>query len=261
MGQLRYSRHLEQEADDRAPLLMADTEYDPHAVPDALEILSNDFEGLDPRYATIWMTHPDPEERVEISRQIVAEMPSKPRDPIAYDEVIYSLRELTVRDYIQDDYPYTAMAVARRFMELYPEDLDFAMALGDAQRVLGPRPTALPEDYDKRDARRALRQRIFRTREQRMDRLLETPEGVANKAANLAAARATFEAILDADPGYTGAYRGLGEVYEDEGNDREAGRAYLTYLQETPDAVDRPVILGRLTGIRDRLTEQETDDD
>jgi predicted Zn-dependent protease len=261
MGQLRYSRHLEQEADDRAPLLMADTDYDPHAVPEALQILVEDFEGLDPRMATIWLTHPDPEGRVEASRQIVADMPTRPRDPAAYDEVIYSLREQTVRDYIQDDYPYTAMAVARRFMELYPEDLGFVMALGDAQRVLGPRPEAFPADYDRRDARRALWERVRRTREQRMDRLLETPEGVANKAANLEAARATYESILEMDPGFTEAYRGLGEVYEDEGNDREAGRAYLTYLQETPGAEDRPVIIGRLTEIRDRLTQQENDDD
>lgn len=261
MGQLRYSRHLEQEADDRASLLMADTDYDPHAVPEALQILVEDFEGLDPRIATIWLTHPDPEGRVETSRQIVANMPAKPRDPAAYDEVIYQLREMTVRDYIQDDYPYTAMAVARRFMELYPEDLGFRMALGDAQRVLGPRPQALPEDYDRRDARRNLRDRIRRTREQRAERLLETPEGIANMAANLAAARGTYESILEMDPGYTEAYRGIGEVYESEGDDREAARAYLTYLQETPDAVDRPVVMGRLTEIRDRLTQQETDDD
>ncbi|HEY5667014.1 MAG TPA: M48 family metalloprotease [Gammaproteobacteria bacterium] len=261
MGQLRYSRHLEQEADDRASLLIADTDYDPHAIPEALQILVEDFEGLDPRIATIWLTHPDPEGRVETSRQIVADMPARPRDPAAYEDVIYPLRELTVRDYIQDDYPYTAMAVARRFMELYPDDLDFVMALGDAQRVLGPRPEALPEDYSRSDARRALRQRVFRTREQRAEELLATPEGVANMAANLAAARATYEFILEMDPGYTEAYRGMGEVYEAEGNDREAGRAYLTYLQETPGAEDRPVIMARLTEIRDRLTQQETDDD
>jgi predicted Zn-dependent protease len=258
MGQLRYSRHLEQEADDRALLLMQDTPYDPHAMTELLQILNEDFEGLDPRYATIWTTHPDPEERIEASRVNLANAPSKPRDPAAFDAVVYPLRALTVRDYIQDDYPYTAIAVAEKFIERYPDDLDFRMALGDAQRVLGPRPAVMPEEFSKADARRNLRARILRTREQRMERRLETPEGVAAMAQNLASARATYQGILDTDPEYYVAYRGLGEVYEAEGNDREAARAYLTYIQQIPDAEDRQVIVGRLTGIRNRLLDEET---
>ena len=260
MGQLRYSRHLEQEADDRAAFLLEGTDYDPHAMTDLLEILAEDFEGLDPRYATIWTTHPDPDERIEASRQNLAGIPRKPRDPAAFDAVIHPLRVLTVRDYIQDDFPYTAIAVAERYIDLYPGDLDFRMALGDAQRVLGPRPEALPEDYSKRDARRALRDRIRNSRAQRTEDLLETEEGVAAMAANLARARATYERILQSDPSYSAAYRGLGEVYEAEGNGREAARAYLTYVQEAPNAPDRPIIVGRLTEIRDRLLTEETDE-
>lgn len=257
MGQLRYSRQLEQEADDRAAFLMQDTRYDPHGMTDLLEILNQDFEGLDPRYATIWTTHPDPEARIEASRQNLAGVPHKPRDPVAFDEVIYPLRLLTVRDYIQDDYPYTAIAVAENLIQRYPDDLDFRMALGDAQRVLGPRPPSLPEDFSKSDARRNMRDRIRNSRGQRMDELLETPEGIAALAVNLAAARATYEGILATDPDYATAYRGLGEVCEAEHNDREAARAYLTYIQRQPDAPDRPIIVGRLTAIRDRLVQEE----
>jgi predicted Zn-dependent protease len=261
MGQLRYSRQLEQEADDRAALLMRDTPYDPHGLTDLLEILNEDFEGLDPRYASIWTTHPDPEARIEASRQNLAGLPEKPRDPEAFDEVIYPLRILTVRDYIQDDYPYTAIAVAEEFLKRYPNDLDFRMALGDAQRVLGPRPEALPEDFDKHDARRNLRNRIRNSRGQRMEKLLEAPEGVAALAANLEDARATYESILEIDPDYATAYRGLGEVYEAQGKDREAARAYLTYVQQMPQARDRPIIIGRLADIRDRLLQEETTDE
>jgi beta-barrel assembly-enhancing protease len=256
MGQLRYSRQLEQEADDRAAFLMQNTSYDPHAMTDLLEILNEDFEGLDPRYATVWTTHPDPEARIEASRRNVDGVPHKPRDPAAFDDVIYPLRILTVRDYIQDDYPYTAMAVAEQFIRRYPEDLDFHMAVGDAQRVLGPRPEALPEDFDKRDARRSLRDRIRLSRGQRLEELLATPAGAAAMAANLERARATYEGILETDPGFAVAYRGLGEVYEAEHNDREAAKAYLTYVQQQPEAADRPVIVGRLTALRDRLMKE-----
>ncbi|MDX1562289.1 MAG: M48 family metallopeptidase [Gammaproteobacteria bacterium] len=258
MGQLRYSRHLEQEADDRAALLMEGTSYDPNAMTELLEILAEDFEGLDPRVASIWTTHPDPEERIEASRANLTAYPRKPREPVTFDAVVYSLKALTVRDYIHDDYPYTAIAVAEEFLERYPEDLDFRMALGDAQRQLGPRPAALPEDYSRRDARRNLRDRIRRTREQRMERLLEEPEGVAALAANLESARQTYLGILEIDPDYVAAHRGLGQVYERQGNDREAARAYLTYVQEAPDAPDRPVIMSRLAELRDRLLAEET---
>ena len=179
MGQLRYSRQLEQEADDRAAVLLADTPYDATAMTELLEILREDFEGLDPRYDSVWTTHPDPDERVAASRANLAGLARQPRDVDGFDAVMYPLRSLTLRDYVQDDYPYTAIALAERFIARYPGDLDFRLILGDAWRVLGPRPEALPEDYDRRDARRNLRARILRTREQRMEVLLEEPEGVA----------------------------------------------------------------------------------
>jgi predicted Zn-dependent protease len=258
MGQLRYSRQLEQEADDRAALLLAETRYDPRAMIDLLEILNEDFEGLDPRYASIWTTHPDPEARIEASRRNLDAYPERERDAEAYDAVIYSLRALTLRDYIQSDYPYTAIALAETYLERYPADLDFRLALGDAERSLGPRPAALPEDYSARDARRNLRDRIRRTREQRMEELSETPDGAKAMAANLERARQTYQGILDVDPEYWAAYRGLGEVFESEGSDREAARSYLTYVQQVPDAYDRPVIVGRLAVLRDRLLEEES---
>jgi len=257
LGQLRYSRRLEQEADDRAPVLMEGSSWDPHGMAELLEILDQDFEGLNPRYGTIWMTHPDPQARIDAAKANVAGLPMLPRDPDAFDDVVYPLRALTVRDYIQDDYPYTAIAVAEEFLERYPNDLEFRMLLGDAWRVLGPRNEFLPEDFTKRDARRNLRRRVWRTRDERMEELLETPEGQAAFARNLAEAKSVYDGILERDPNYVVAHRGLAEVYEAQGDIREAGREYLTYLRAAPDAVDRPVIMGRLTAIRDSLQQQE----
>lgn len=261
MGQLRYSRQLEQEADDRAPLLMTNTHYDPHAMPELLETLTQDFEGLDPRIATIWTTHPDPEDRVARSRAIVADLPRRERDPAAFDATIYSLRALTVRDYIQDDYPYTAIALAQDFVERYPDDLDFRMLLGDAWRVLGPRSEFAVEDLTKREARRNLRQRVWRTREERVQLNLETEEGQRAFAANMEQARLTYEDILTRNPEYAAAHRGLGQVYEALGQPTEAARAYLTYVRSAPEALDRPVIVAKLTELRDLIRQQENPDE
>jgi predicted Zn-dependent protease len=252
-SQLRFSRELEQEADDRAPLLMLDTDYDPHAVPELMELLAQDFEGLRPRVASIWTTHPEPEKRAASSRAIVADMPKRPRDTREFDTLVYPLRALTIRDYIRDDYPYTAIAVAQTMLEKYPDDLEFRMLLGDAWKALGPRAEFAPEDFSNADKRRNLRQRVYRTRIERTQRMLETEEGRAAFAGNLGYARDTYEAILAIDSSYAPAYRGLGEVYEALKMPREAARSYLEYVRQSPDAADRTVIIGRLTALRDAL--------
>ncbi len=257
MGQLRYSRHLEQEADDRAPLMLADSRYDPHAMPELLDILAEDFEGLDPRIATIWTTHPDPEDRAATSRAIVANMPRRDRDPEFFDSIAYSLRATTLRDYIQDDYPYTAIALAQDLLERYPNDMNIRMLLGDAWRVLGPRAEFAPQEFTKRDTRRNLRRRVWRTREERAEIQLETEAGQQAFAANLEQARITYLDILDRDPTYAAAHRGLGQTFESLGQPREAARAYLEYLRSAPDAFDRPVIVTKLAEIRDLLQQQE----
>jgi predicted Zn-dependent protease len=165
LGQLRYSRQLEQEADDRVPLLLQGTTYDPHAMTELLEMLAEDFEGLNPRIGTMWTTHPEPEQRIEASRALAAGLAPRDRDAREFDDVAYALRATTLRDYVQDDYPYTAIALAQDFLERYPQDLDFRLLLGDAWRVLGARSEFAPEEITKKEARRNLRGRVWNTRE------------------------------------------------------------------------------------------------
>jgi len=258
--QLRFSRDLEQEADDRAPLLMLDSEFDPHAVPELMELLAEDFEGLRPRIGTIWTTHPDPEDRLEKSLAVVANMPSRERDTVAFDTIVHPLRAMTVRDYIRDDFPYTAIAVAQSFIGRYPDDLEYRVLLGDAWMALGPRSEFAVEDITNRDRRRNLRQRIMKTRVERNDRLLETEEGQLAYQENLAQAESTYQDVLTINPDYALAHRGLGEVYEALDRPRDAARAYIEYVRFASNAEDRPVIIGRLTSIRDRLADQENSD-
>lgn len=253
--QLQYSRELEQEADDHAPELMLDSPYDPHATPELMDLLAEDFEGLRPRIATVWTTHPDPVKRAETSRALVANMPARERDTEAFDAIVYPLRALTIRDYIRDDYPYTAIALGQTMLEKYPDDLEFRMLLGDAWKALGPRSEFAPDDFSNADKRRNLRLRIVRTRSERSERLLETEEGRTAYAINLGYARGIYEEILSLDPTYAAAHRGLGEVYEALDSPRDAAREYLEYVRQAPDAVDRAVIIARLTALRDALAQ------
>lgn len=257
LNNLQFSRELEQEADDRAPLMLVNAGYDPHAMPELLDLLREDFEGLQPRIATEWTTHPEPDERYVSSFSRVGNLPSAPRDDDLFDSVVRPLRLLTVRDYIRDDYPYTAIAVAETLLERYPEDLELRMMLGDAWRVLGPRSEFAPEEFSNRDKRRNLNQRLRRTRAERTENLLETAEGQAAMQRNLETAKHIYEDLLVRNSEFAPAHRGLGEVYEALDMPREAARAYLQYVRQAPDAEDRPVIVGRLTQLRDRISTEE----
>jgi regulator of sirC expression with transglutaminase-like and TPR domain len=129
------------------------------------------------------------------------------------------------------------------------------MLLGDAWKALGPRAEFAPEDFSNADKRRNLRQRAFRTRVERTQRLLETEEGKAAFAVNLGYASNAYEEILAIDPNYAAAHRGLGEVYEALDMPRDAAREYLEYVRQSPNAVDRAVIIGRLTELRNALAQ------
>jgi tetratricopeptide (TPR) repeat protein len=238
-------------------MLMLDSPYDPHALPELFDVLAQDFEGLRPRIATIWTTHPDPEQRAATSRALVAELPARGRDAPRFDTVVFPLRAMTVRDYIQDDYPYTAIALAQSLSETYPSALQFRQLLGDAWQALGPRSEFAPDDFTNRDKRRNLRQRVFKTREERADGLLASDEGRLAYVTNLGYARDTYEQIVVADSSYAPAYRGLGEVLEALGEPREAAKSYLEYLRREPQAPDRSIIVARLAAIRDLLTQGE----
>jgi predicted Zn-dependent protease len=248
-----FSRDLEQEADDRAVLLLLDSPYDPTAMPEVLAILRQDYEGLNPRVPTTWNTHPEIDARIGLAYARAANLPSRERDSDALQVAVRRLREITIEDYAQDGYPQTAVALAQSFVERYPGDPHARMLLADAWQAMGAQAQIDPEHWTEQDKRRNLRDRRRRTREQRLERLLETEEGKAAYAANLARAEETYRKVLDLDASYAPALRGLGEVHEKRGEYREAAEAYLQYVKATPDANDRDIVIDRLRALTERL--------
>jgi predicted Zn-dependent protease len=255
-----FSRELEQEADDRAVGILLESPYDAHALPEIYEILAQDYEGIRPRVPTIWSTHPQLEARAARTRQQVAAAPNGQRDPQAFDAVVLPIRTMTIRDYIQDDYPRTAIALAEELAQRYPEQPEFLLLLGDGWVAMGPRTEFDEDDLSNGDRRRNATRRVTRTRQEREAALLETPEGQAALVANLVKAREAYQRTTALDANYAPAYRGLGEVAERLGESRVAAQAYVNYLQRAPDADDRPVIVQRLRVLRDTLRNQETGD-
>jgi predicted Zn-dependent protease len=255
-----FSRELEQEADDRAVELLAASPYDSSALPEIYEVLAKDYEGVRPRVSTLWSTHPQLEARSARTREQVAGAPSGRRDAEAFDAVVSPIRTMTIRDYIQDDYPRTAIALAEELAARHPDEIELIQLQGDAWALMGPRGEFDENDLSNRERRRNATQRMTRTRQEREAELLKTPEGQAALRVNLGRAREAYKRVLVLDANHAAAYRGLGEVAERLGEPRAAAQAYVEYLKKAPDAADRVVIVQRLRVLRDRLqTEESTD--
>jgi predicted Zn-dependent protease len=241
-----FSRELEQEADDRATQVLLASRYDPHALSDVLDILGRDYEGLSPRTSTVWSTHPEVRARAETSRALVAGAARRERHDDQFDAAVMEMRAMTVEDYVQDDFPHTAVALAESLVARYPNDLRLLNLLGDAWQGMGaqgPIDSAALSDSDKRHNRR---DRARKTRAQRLAEALETEEGRAAYAANLQRAEEIYERVIAADAAFAPAHRGLGEVYEQQKRPRDAAEAYLNYVKQAPAAPDRPIVMGRL---------------
>ena len=255
-----FSRELEQEADDRAVGVMLASPYEPQALPEIYDTLAKDYEGITPRIATIWSTHPQLEARAARTRGQVAGAPAGRRDTEEFDALVLPIRAMTIRDYIQDDYPRTAIALAQNLSAHFPDETELLQLLGDAWVAMGPLTEFDEAELSNRERARNANRRVMRTRQERAAALLETPEGQAALRTNLGEARATYERVLALDANFAPAHRGLGDVAEQLGEPRAAAAAYVEYLRKAPDATDRPVILQRLRTLRDQLRTEETGD-
>ena len=241
-----FSRELEQEADDRAVEVLVASRYDPHALPDMLDILGSDYEGLTPRTSSVWSTHPEVRARAETSRALVAGAAHRERHSDTFEAAVMDMRAMTIEDYVQDDFPHTGVALAESLVERYPSDLRLQQLLGDAWQGMGAQGPIDPEALSDSDKRHNLRDRARKTRAQRLAEALETEEGRAAYAANLQRAEEIYQRVIETDATFAPAYRGLGEVYERQKRTRDAAEAYLTYVKQAPSAPDRSIVMGRL---------------
>ena len=68
------------------------------------------------------------------------------------------------------------------------------------------------------------------TPEEEQKRLLQKPEGLASLRDNEATAEQLYKSVLQSNPDYADAHRGLGFLYEQESKYSEAATEYRSYL-------------------------------
>lgn len=250
-----YSRDLEQEADVKGYERMLDAGYDVREMPMLFEILGEDFEGLTPRMSGKWSTHPD----LVLRGQYTSELVTGTSDDnlaklhLGGDDFRSRVRPLalnTVRDYILEDYPKTALKLAQDLVEEDPEDAAALVAMGHSYIALGARSEyAVETPLSNKEKKQQVKIRSKLTRDELRAQAEQSPEAKTNIEHNLAEAEKAYLAALDMDQNAVEAHAGLGETYLRGGKYRDSGRELMTYLKLRPEAPDRSIVMDDLRDI------------
>jgi predicted Zn-dependent protease len=254
-----YSRELEQEADIKGYQLLLDAGYDVREMPKLFEILGQDFEGLNPRVAGKWSTHPELIERGKYTAKLAADTPEEMRVDLSLgdDDFRSRVRPLaltTVTDYILGDYPKTALELAQDLVEEDPSDALGLVATGHSYIALGARSEYVDDvPLTDKEKKQQVKIRSKMTRDELSDQAQKSPEAKTNIEHNLAAAEEAYLAALALDEGAVEAHAGLGEIYLRRGMHRESARELMAYLKMRPDAPDRSIVMDDLRDLSQKL--------
>ena len=247
-----YSRALEEEADRRAVGLLRDSGYDLAEFPKVFDLLNDDPEGEKPRIQSAWSTHPLLAERAAYLRGMARLAPQEARvRPLIsrseYSAFVLPISLMTVEDYIYRDYPRTALSLAQRLVQQFPNDARVMVAVGDAWLALGARSVlAVDQPLSNEQKEENLRARRKLTRAEREAMYRESPEAYKNMKENAQSAKEAYLIALKIDETIPEAHRGLGEANHDLGMYKDAARAYLRYLKLAPDAPDQALVYAEL---------------
>jgi predicted Zn-dependent protease len=255
-----YSRELEEEADRRGAERLVKCGYDPRQMPKLFELLMQDPEGERPRVGTKWSTHPELQSRIDYTRAMLPKI-TWGQDPGKFKVGAQGYRRLarrvaldTVQDLVDADYPFSAVALAKRLIGENEADAEAHLAMGDARYAQGAR---APFDKPEEQTNKAKWHRVYArgryTRSELEEKRRATPEGQQNLRRNLEAARRSYLRALGLNPGLPEAHRGLGFVLDEMGRPVEAGREFVIYLKARPQATDRQVVLAQLAQINDKI--------
>ena len=194
--------------------------------------------------ATIWSTHPQLEARAARTREQVAGAPSGRRDTEEFDALVFPLRTMTIRDYIQDDYPRTAVALARESRGALPRAAGARAAHGRRvgrdgaahgvrrRRAQQPRAHAQrepPRHADAAGAGSAAARRRPRAK----------PRCARTWAARARPTSARSHSMRISRPPIAGSAKSP----SGSASRGAAASAYVDYLRKAPDAADRAVIV------------------
>lgn len=255
IAQSEFTPEMEFEADAGGVALISQAGYAPGAAVRALERLRQDPElSVDRRIAS-FSTSESLLERQGRLQALVGDVEPSASDGIDGERPLQLRRviEMTIDDYLRLDRPGTALKFIESLIQVQPDAFLYA-AKGDAHHALGPRAVDLEQEFLVWvvDGKRA-----EKTREETYEKYLAIEGGPERLARNLDSAAEAFAMAIQLDENNARAHRGLGNLFYEQQDYRQAGRNYVKYMKLAPDSMDRPFVLEKLQHIKAELTKQK----
>lgn len=229
-----YSREMEREADRGGLTAMTSASYDPRAMARTFELLDEDGKLEYEPIQGFYHDHPKLSERHETAVEFAAAQ--NLHDPVVGSETEYLAKVSPAICYnIEADLnarrARSAVVRAKRLTNAFPEELKYQVLLADSYRSLGARTTVASEEERSRHGQAEHRKEYFQmTEQEEQKRLLEKPEGAAALRENFDRAETLYLAVIQRNPTYAQAHRGLGFLYEQKTKYAEAADEYRRYL-------------------------------
>ncbi len=250
-----YSREMEHDADNDGLIAMTAAGYNPAEMARSFELLKEDSHLEFEPFVTFYHDHPKLEDRQTFAADYATKHAGETLETgeaKAYEGKVAPAVCVEIESDIQSRRARTALARATQLTAEFPDNPRYRTLLADAYRALGPR-TAVPTEEEKSHHGQAEhRKEYFKmTEQEEQTRLLQKPEGQAALAASREKAEGLYKGVLSDDPKYTGALRGLGFLYEDEGRYGEAAAEYKAYLDvEAGTSMDHLRMERRLAAVQ-----------
>jgi len=251
-----YSREMEKEADLEGLKRLRPARYDPREMAETFRLMQQEFEvELYRKLPTFYSDHPKLKDRVDyLSRALdqMGEQPPLPTEETGGQRNRYLSRCAAVTRHnvtlaIEAGLYRTALALARKNLEVEANSADNLVSLAQAFAALGPR-TAVPTDEElsgkgKGETRKLKKKTTLDEEEQA---LAATSAGQELRKQNFAEAEKLYLQAVELDAKHADAQRGLGFLYEKMKRPEQAVAAYRKYVDIRPGAMDRLLIMRRI---------------
>ena len=250
-----YSREMEQQADNDGLVAMTNAGYDPNAMARTFELLDHDSSLEYEPFETFYRDHPKLTERREVALQFVVAHKSEKQlesgAPKTYLNTVSAAVCYEIQIDINSRRERTAVDRAARLSSMFPENPKYKVLLADSYSALGAK-TRVPSDEERTGHGQAEhRKEYFKmTPEEEQKKLLGSSEGPATLHENQVLAEQLYKSVLQSNPDYAAAHRGLGFLYEQEGKYPDAATEYQNYLKMVSGtSMDRLRIERRLAAV------------
>ena len=248
-----YSRELEEEADVRAVHALADAGYSAGEMENLFGVLQQEHD-VDLGKKGFYQDHPRLQDRSQYVGKLAASLqPRTARPAVEADRYLIEMEGAVRHDAeleIRAGRARTAVWVMERIVKRDDKLADNFYVLGEAYRGLGPRtPEPKPEELTNKGKEEVRKMMSKMTPQEYEAALLKAPGGQQALASNQRLAEKNYRRALEISPDLAEPHRGLGFLYEQEGNPEQSAQEFQKYLSLVPAGVDSPQIKRRLAAM------------